>query len=275
MIKLKHSISLFQSLSLSFNLFIFLFQSFYLSSFIFLFSLSSFTTVKFGLAMSTEWDSIQRRFGNLPSQPQELTVPEETLEHIIVQRAQLQQLYQLQQPDYENEEDDIEALEQYRLARLAELRAEANKEHFGSLRQISAAQFADEVTNAGKDIWVVLLLFTHGSNQCDLLERILCQLTLKFPVVKFRKILSSDCIREYPEENLPTLLIYYEGQVKHKFIGLKPFGGQRLTCDDVEWELSKVGVLETELDEDPRATMKNRIFINIQKKNVPRMHEEE
>lgn len=52
--------------------------------------------------------------------------------------------------------------------------------------------------------------------------------------------------------NVPTLLVYYRGEVRANLVGLSQFGGQKATADCVEWVLSKQGALTTELDEDPR-----------------------
>lgn len=45
------------------------------------------------------------------------------------------------------------------------------------------------------------------------------------------KIISTDCIPNYPDENLPTLLVYKGGQVKENFVGLQHYtmGGLK-TC---------------------------------------------
>jgi len=56
-------------------------------------------------------------------------------------------------------------------------------------------------------------------------------LASKFPEVKFLKSVSSVCIPNYPDKNLPTIFIYNEGDMKKQFIGPIEFGGMNLTQD--------------------------------------------
>lgn len=51
---------------------------------------------------------------------------------------------------------------------------------------------------------------------------------------------------------MPTLLVYYRGEVRANLVGLGQFGGPKATADCVEWVLSKHGAVSTDLDEDPR-----------------------
>ena len=56
---------------------------------------------------------------------------------------------------------------------------------------------------------------------------ILTQLAEKFPNNAFVKIISTDCIPNYPNANLPTLLIYHESKCVKTIAGLTVFGGKR------------------------------------------------
>lgn len=38
---------------------------------------------------------------------------------------------------------------------------------------------------------------------------------------------------------------------------------------DVEWELAQYGVVETELEENPRSTVPERVFIQLRKSTTP------
>jgi hypothetical protein len=63
------------------------------------------------------------------------------------------------------------------------------------------------------------------------MEATLRILAKKFKATKFISIRSDDAIRNYPDKNLPTLLIYKGGDVIKQFIGLLSFGGEGMTPD--------------------------------------------
>lgn len=56
-------------------------------------------------------------------------------------------------------------------------------------------------------------------------------LAKKFRDVKFIKAISTTCIPNYPDKNLPTIFVYLEGDIKAQFIGPLVFGGMNLTRD--------------------------------------------
>lgn len=66
---------------------------------------------------------------------------------------------------------------------------------------------------------------------CDLINNYIIQLAKKFPATKFLKSVATTCIPNYPDKNLPTVFIYYEGEMKQQFAGPLAFGGMRLTQD--------------------------------------------
>ena len=56
-------------------------------------------------------------------------------------------------------------------------------------------------------------------------------LARKFPETKFLKSISSLCIPNYPDKNLPTIFVYHEGDMKKQWVGLLAFGGMNLKQD--------------------------------------------
>ncbi|XP_057536436.1 uncharacterized protein LOC130814333 [Amaranthus tricolor] len=52
------------------------------------------------------------------------------------------------------------------------------------------------------------------------------ELARRYPATKFVKIISTYCIPNYPDCNLPTLLVYNNGAVKANYVGLHSFGKQ-------------------------------------------------
>ena len=66
---------------------------------------------------------------------------------------------------------------------------------------------------------------------CSLLLRCLEELASKYSETKFVKIISTDCIPNYPDRNLPTILVYNSGAVKGTYVGLLPYGGGKCTSE--------------------------------------------
>lgn len=95
---------------------------------------------------------------------------------------------------------------------------------YGSVMPISGSDFVREVSQAPQDVWVVVILYKEGFLECGLLLQCLEELAVKYPATKFVKIISTDCIPNYPDCNLPTLLVYNNGAVKANYVGLHSFG---------------------------------------------------
>ena len=51
----------------------------------------------------------------------------------------------------------------------------------------------------------------------------------RFPGTKFLRIISTQCIPQYPDRNLPTVLVYKDTKCLQTLVGLLPYGGRRLT----------------------------------------------
>ncbi len=83
------------------------------------------------------------------------------------------------------------------------------------------------------------------------------QLALKFPSIKFVKSVSTTCIPNYPDKNLPTIFVYYENQLKHNIVGPLAFNGMSLKSDDLEWKLHRLGVLKSSLNRDQNKDFEN------------------
>lgn len=58
---------------------------------------------------------------------------------------------------------------------------------------------------------------------CSLLTEYMNHLARKFPATKFVKSISTTCIPNYPDSNLPTIFVYHEGDLKHQFAGPRVF----------------------------------------------------
>ncbi|KAM3288792.1 hypothetical protein P3S67_022222 [Capsicum chacoense] len=110
------------------------------------------------------------------------------------------------------------------MKRIAEMREVAKIVRFGSVTPISGADFVVEVSQAPEDLWVVVLLYKDGYSDCQILMQCLDELATKYPATKFVKIISTDCIQNYPDCNLPTVLVYHNGALKSNYVGVRCFG---------------------------------------------------
>lgn len=57
------------------------------------------------------------------------------------------------------------------------------------------------------------------------------QLAEKFPYTKFLKAVAQTCIPNYPEKNLPSIFVYFEGDMKKQFVGPHELRGTSLTLE--------------------------------------------
>ena len=82
---------------------------------------------------------------------------------------------------------------------------------------------------------------------CNLINQYLSILAKKFPSVKFIKSISTTCIPNYPDNNLPTIFVYYEGELKNQIVGPNEFNGTKLKIDELELKLHRFGAVKSTL----------------------------
>lgn len=79
--------------------------------------------------------------------------------------------------------------------------------------------------------------------------------------IKFVQLVAEDGLIEgFPVSHCPTVLVYDKGEVKKQFVKLDAFDGAYTTWQVVEWELAELGVVRTDLDEDPRYSREFKMF---------------
>ncbi|KAM4872161.1 phosducin-like protein 3 [Thomomys bottae] len=222
-----------------------------------------------------EWNDILRKKGILPSKEslKELEKEAEEEEEQILQQSVVKTyedmtLEELEENEDEFNDEDERAIELYKQRRLAEWKATQLKNKFGEVLEISGKDYVQEVTKAGKDLWVVLHLYKQGIPLCALINQHFSELSRKFPDVKFIKAISTTCIPNYPDRNFPTIFVYLEGDIKAQFIGPLVFGGMNLTRDELEWKLSESGAIKTDLEENPRKPIKDKL-LSLVRDSVP------
>ncbi|XP_052591163.1 phosducin-like protein 2 [Peromyscus californicus insignis] len=224
----------------------------------------------------TEWNEILRDFGILPpkEEPKDeieemvLRLQKEAMVSVLVKPYEKMTLAQLDEAEDEFDEEDIKAIEIYREKRLQEWKALTKKQKFGELREISGNQYVNEVTNAEKDLWVVIHLYRSSIPMCLLVNQHLSLLARKFPETKFLKAIVNSCIEHYHDNCLPTIFVYKNGQIEGKFIGVIECGGINLKLEELEWKLSEVGAIQTDLEENPKKCIADMMVSSIRNVSI-------
>ncbi|KAI9351058.1 thioredoxin-like protein [Pilaira anomala] len=214
----------------------------------------------------TEWNDILRSKGILPPKDVE---KDDRMEDAFVDmvRAREEKLNSLENKDLD-ELDELEDLEddqilnQYRHKRMMEMQALAAKEKFGEVYDISKPDFIREVTEASKDCYVVVHLYKDYIPACKLMNRCLAELAAQFKATKFVRIVSDQCIPNFPDHNVPTILIYGEGDIKANLAGAIQFGGMKMTAKSLRAVLSQYGAVppekvpdQNDADNQPKKTI--------------------
>ncbi|XP_044132654.1 phosducin-like protein 2 [Bufo gargarizans] len=166
------------------------------------------------------------------------------------------------------QEENEKAIELYRKKRIKELQTLQKTQKYGELNDISGNLYVKEVTNAKDGVWVVLHLYRSCIPMCDLLNNHLRILAKKFPETKFLKSTADNCIPNYLDACLPTLLLYRNGQIKGRFIGTDQCGGTSVTPEELEWKLADVGAIISDLEEDPRKTFIDLMMSSARRSSI-------
>src|SRR5687767_7413183 len=110
--------------------------------------------------VSTEWEDIHVKLGNYL--PRDKEPDNDELEKIAIETVEkydpmekktLEELNEL------DDDEDDEVIKQYKEKRLKEMKEYAQKPKFGKVFELRKQDYVAEVTNAPKDVHVVLLLY--------------------------------------------------------------------------------------------------------------------
>lgn len=165
---------------------------------------------------------------------------EETSHTKNLEEATLEEL-----EDLEDLEDD-RVLDFYRKKRMAEMNEVAKKMKFGFVAHISKPDYTAQVTDASKECPVVVLLYRDSLPLSRLVTQFCETLALKYRATKFVRIISDQCIPNYPDFNVPTLLIYVKGEMRAQLVAgtFEKLGGMDMSITKFENELEKYGAVE-------------------------------
>ncbi|VDL94262.1 unnamed protein product [Schistocephalus solidus] len=217
----------------------------------------------------TEWNAILREKGILPPLPkptEESPGPSpETKRREAAERLSYDKLTARIESleDTGQDEDETKFLEEYRQKRMAEMRQAAARAKFGSVREVTKTDWVNEINQAGKAmddeamdsfgsiVWLNVVhanegaIFLVSSNEkCSVVDMHLRTLAARYPDVKFVRGEVTSCIPDLPDSNLPTLIVYYEGEVRVRLVGSKALGGHPVSIEALEDRLANASVIK-------------------------------
>jgi len=194
----------------------------------------------------TEWDEVQKKFGgNFVKEEEEVKEDEQRkgTPRTMKKEETMNAIFEHERDDEndENDEDEeeLEFMKSYREKRIAEMifmqkeEKEDEKEEknnnfiWNEYINVSHEQWTKEVTEVSHSHPVLVLLTKENSKACYLLERVMEDVarTYRTSRTKFRRAEARDIIPNYPERNVPTLILYRNGDVVENIVGIEQFGG--------------------------------------------------
>lgn len=184
----------------------------------------------------TEWNDILRSHGIIPEKPPS---PTEELENALEEALKAQHENRLDNKEIDEldeleDEEDEAFLDFYKQKRLAEIKELQSKAKFGQVFPISKNEYEKEITLSSEENYVIVHLSSDLKLQSRLLASIFSQLAVKFPEIKFVDIPGHRAIENYPDLNIPTLLIYKNKNVLRQYITLTELGGNDTKLKDIE-----------------------------------------
>eukprot|EP01022_Parablepharisma_sp_SALTPOND_P034501 TRINITY_DN91_c1_g1_i1.p3 TRINITY_DN91_c1_g1~~TRINITY_DN91_c1_g1_i1.p3 ORF type:complete len:211 (-),score=44.21 TRINITY_DN91_c1_g1_i1:311-943(-) len=187
--------------------------------------------------VTTEWEDIHVKLGNYLPREKEPTT-EELSKKAMEKAEDYDPLDKKDLKELDELEDDLEEdyLKEYRKKRMEELKVVAKKPYFGRVIEISKQDYVAEVTNAPKEVFVVISLYQGYIQESLLLNKYLEQLAAKHTHIKFIKMVATKCVEKFSDANCPSMLIYRNGTVYKQLIPLKHFVLLRdLSCKGIDF----------------------------------------
>ena len=189
---------------------------------------------------TTEWDELvlQKKFGgNFVKEEEEVKERKGTTR--TMKKEETNAAIFEHERDDENDDDDEEEeefMKSYREKRISEMmlmQKEKEKEEKNNnfrheyMMHVSHEQWTKEVTEVSRSHPVLVLLTKENSKARFTLERVMEDVarTYRTSRTKFRRAEARDIIPNYPERNVPTLILYRNGDVVENIVGIEQFGG--------------------------------------------------
>ena len=157
-----------------------------------------------------------------------------------------------------HEEDEAAVLRAIREARRAELKAARAAARFGAgVQLIDKVDWQREVVDgscANGGTWVVVHLAHAPNPRCAAAAEALDALSRRAPQVSFVSIKAEHCMPASQYHLLPSVFCYRDGKLAERLISQELCAaGANPTADEIEWKLAQLGVLETDLPDEPKS----------------------
>ena len=99
---------------------------------------------------------------------------------------------------------------------------------------------------------MVVELFKKGIPESVAMSELLTGLAERQRSTKFVNIQSTECVENWPDDQVPCLFLYNEGKLQTQLIGLDHCGGKDgLSVDKLDWSLASKGVFKSSCESDP------------------------
>ncbi|KIR26674.1 GTPase inhibitor [Cryptococcus deuterogattii 99/473] len=193
----------------------------------------------------TEFNDALRRHGILPPKPPSRS-PSPDIPRIshtdavraVAATADADQLVTLIEGD-NLDSDDERMFEEYKRKRLHEMKKEEKKGRYGSMEPLAREDFVREVTEGSKvdpngEQTEDQVDSSHSVPLSQHLRPLLNQAAAAHPSTKFLSIPAGLCIPNYPDKNVPTLLIYRNGEMVGNVVAGMGLKGMKTTVRDLE-----------------------------------------
>lgn len=208
----------------------------------------------------TEWNDVLRAKGIIPPKEKELSETDiiGMVEQTIQEKTTGKDMSDMNLDELDELEDDIldeeeeRLYEEYKRKRIMEMKAAQLKAKYEDVLEITKEDWVREINKADESVWVIVHVYKQGIPLCSLINQHIHNLARKFPETKFIKSISSSCIPNYPDKNLPTIFIYKSGELKKQYVGPITFGGMNFSQDELEWILKQNGAVTSTMEENPR-----------------------
>jgi len=137
----------------------------------------------------------------------------------------------------------------------------------------------DAIDKENKDVFVVVHLYQTYNRECVRLNSILQALAIKYPFVKFLKIVATEAKADYSDVGLPSLLVYKAGDLVQRWVPVTVKLGKTFESVDVEMllarykiirntSINKVSLMHKEKEENPMEEFdEDDDFSNIKQTN--------
>ena len=113
----------------------------------------------------------------------------------------------------------------------------ANKPIFGNVREVSAADFLEEIDNEDPRVIVIVHLYEPTVNSCTRMNRFIEEMARTMSEIKFLRMHASSNEIELDRMTLPILNIYKGGKSVTVLAGIAEELGEYFVREDVEWLL--------------------------------------